>query len=411
MPEVLTIIYLAYMFITLYFLFLFALVFVQNRKEIFFVPKIDKRYSLSIVVPCYNEEESIEGTVKAILNSDYKGLEKIFVVDDCSTDNSYNIIKKLEKKYSKVVALQTPKNTGNAGGAKNYGAGFVKTELIGFVDADSYPDKYAISSMVGFFGDEKVGAVTTRILVKKKDNFLRKMQAIEYKVIAFTRKLLEFLDSIYVTPGPLVIYRKSAFDKIGAFDPKNMTEDIEATWHLIHDGYGVRMSFISKSTTVAPDTLKKWFKQRIRWNIGGYQTILKYKHCFFRKGMLGFFILPFFSVSLVLGTFGLGIFSYRILRRILTSYLSTKYSLAAQTTVLALQDINLNPSVLNFFGVVLFVLGMGFIFFALKLINNQIREKENFFSVIFYSLVYILLRPIVLVWSLIKFSTGKYSWR
>ena len=237
------------------------------------------------------------------------------------------------------------------------------------------------------------------------------MQAIEYKVIAFTRKLLEFLDSVYVTPGPLVLYRRSAFEKIGGFDAKNMTEDIEATWHLIHDGYKIKMSFASESTTVAPDTLRKWFKQRIRWNIGGYQTILKYKNCWFRKGMLGMFILPFFAISLVLGTFGLGIFTYRILRGFIVDYLVTTNSIAANTAVFVFQDINFNPSVLNFLGVVLFILGMGFILFALKRVNEKTHERENFFSVIFYSLVYATLRPIVLVVSLYKFIKGRYSWR
>ena len=411
MLEILTIIYLVYIFVALYFLSLFTLTFIQNKKEIFSAPKSNKIYSLSIVIPCYNEEASIEGTIQSVLDSDYRGLEKIFVVDDCSTDNSYKIIKKIEEKHPQVVALQTPKNTGNAGGAKDYGAEFAKTELIGFVDADSYPDKEAISSMAGFFDDPLIGAVTTRILVKTRNNFLRKMQAIEYKVIAFTRKLLEFLDSVYVTPGPLVLYRRKAFLEIGGFDKKNMTEDIEATWHLIYLGYKIRMSFLSKSMTVAPDTLRKWFKQRIRWNIGGYQTILKYKNCFFRKGMLGYFILPFFSISLVLGVFGLGILFYRTARRFLLSYLSTKSSIASQTAILALQDINLNPSVLNFLGAVLFVLGLWFVFFALNLVNKHVGEKENFFSVIFYSLVYILLRPIVIIVSLYKFFTGKYSWR
>src|SRR3990167_7241114 len=123
-----------------------------------------------------------------------------------------------------------------------------------------------------------------------------------------------------------------------------MTEDIEATWHLTKEGYKVRMSYIAKSTTVAPDTLKKWIKQRIRWNIGGYQTILKYKKIFFRKGMLGLFILPFFSISLVLGVLGLGILFYRTSRRFLVSYLSTKYSITAQTALLRLEEVNFNPS-------------------------------------------------------------------
>jgi biofilm PGA synthesis N-glycosyltransferase PgaC len=409
MPQAITIVYLVYMFISLYFLWLFVLIFIQNRKEMFFVPKIIKKYSVSILIPAYNEQDSIEGTVKTVLDSNYGNIVEIIIINDGSTDNTLKIARELEKRYSKVVVFDK-KNSGKAD-SLNQALKMAKGELVAVVDADSYPDKHAISSMVGFFEDSKVGAVTTRILVKQRDNFIRKMQSIEYKVIAFTRKLLGFLDAIYVTPGPLALYRKNILIKIGGFDKKNMTEDIEAAWHMLDAGYAIRMSYVAKSTTVAPDTLKKWINQRVRWNIGGYQTLLKYKHRFFKKGMLGLFILPFFSMSLILGVLGLWIFCYRIFRRILFSYLSTKYSIAAQTAILKMNDINLNPSILNFLGIILFILGLVFIFFALKNINGQTKEKESFFSVIFYSLVYILLRPIVLVYSLGKFFTGKYSWR
>ena len=408
MPEVITIVYLVYMFIALYFLLLFVLTFVQNRKEIFSVPKPSKKYSVSVLIPAFNEQNSIKETVESVLKSDYKYLKEIIIINDGSTDDTLRIAKELEKKYLKVKVFDK-KNSGKAD-SLNQALKIAKGELIAIVDADSYPDHNAISSMVGYFDDEKMGAVTTRILVRDRNNFIRKMQAVEYKVIAFTRRLLGFLDAIYVTPGPMALYRKSALNKIKGFDKKNMTEDIEATWHLIHDGYKIRMSFVSKASTVAPDTLKKWFKQRIRWNIGGFQTILKYKHCWFRKGMLGFFILPFFSISLVLGTFGLALFGYRILRRLVSSYLSTRYSVAAQTAILVLEDINLNPSVLNFLGIILFILGLAFVFFALRFVNKHISEKESFFSVIFYLLIYILLRPIVLIVSLYKFIRGKYSW-
>ena len=409
MTDSLTIIFLFYMFLSLYFLFLFVLTFIQNRKNIFEIPKISKEYSVSVLIPAFNEEKSLEETVEHVLKYDYGNLIEIIIINDGSKDKTLEIARSLEKKYAKVKVL----NKDNSGKADslNKAIEITKGDLVAIVDADSYPDKNALSSMVGFFGDEKVGSVTTRILVRNRNNFLGKMQSVEYKVIAFTRKLLDFLDSIYVTPGPLALYRKTALNKIGGFDKKNMTEDIEATWHLLHDGYKVKMSFVSKVSTTAPEKIGAWFKQRIRWNIGGYQTIIKYRKSFFRKGMLGSFILPFFSISLVLGVFGLGILVYRLFRRIMISYLSTKYSIAAQTAILSFNDVNLNPSILNFIGVILFVLGLYFVFFALRIINRHIHEKESFFSVIFYSLVYILLRPMVLIVSLYKFAKGKYSWR
>jgi len=409
MAETLTIIFLVYIFIALYFLLLFTLTFVQNRKMIFLSPKTDKKYSVSVLIPAFNEESSIKSTVESVLKLKYKYIKEIIIINDGSSDNTLTIARRLEKKYSNVKVFNK-KNSGKAD-SLNQALKMAKGDLIAVVDADSYPDSNSINSMVGYFDDEKLGAVTTRILVRNRNNFIRKMQSIEYKVIAFTRKLLDFLDAIYVTPGPLALYRKSALKKIGGFDKNNMTEDIEATWHLVHEGYKIRMSFISKATTVAPSTLKTWFKQRIRWNIGGYQTILKYRKSWFRKNMLGYFILPFFSVSLVLGTFGLGLFIYRFARRIFSSYLSTHYSIAAETAILRFNEISLNPSILNFLGIVLFILGLLFVFFALRFTNRHLNEKESFFSVIFYLLVYILLMPTVLIISLYKFMRGNYSWR
>src|SRR3990172_2568322 len=113
-------------------------------------------------------------------------------------------------------------------------------------------------------------------LVKNRRNLIERLQSLEYKVIAFTKKL---------------------FDEIKGFDEKNVTEDIEITWNLVSRGYKVEMSMMSRVLTVVPEKFKHWYKQRIRWNIGGIQTIKKYRHLFLTKGSLGSFILPFFIFS------------------------------------------------------------------------------------------------------------------
>src|SRR3989344_4012016 len=410
MVEFITWIYLFYMFIALYFLILFTLTFIQNRKEMFDYPKLTKDYSVSVLIPAYNEEDSIEGTVKSILDLDYKNVEEIIIINDGSKDKTKEIASMLEKKYGKVILFDKT-NSGKAD-SLNQAIKLAKGELIAVFEADSYPSQDSFKKMVGFFNDVKVGAVTTRIFVREPKTFIQKLQSIEYRVIAFSRKLLGFLDAIYVTPGPLAIYRKNALEKVGGFDTNNLTEDIEITWHLTFEGYKVKMSLEPYVTTVSPNKFKQWFKQRLRWNIGGMQTISKYKKYFFKKGMLGFFILPFFTFSLLLGVLGLGIFIYRILRRLIVSYLSTKYSIESEVAIITLQEINFNPSILNFFGLILMILGAVFLLFALFYVNKSLSKKDApFVPVIFYSIVYMTLYPIILITSLCKFlKGGKHSW-
>ena len=410
--DTLTIIYLIFTFLGFYYFFLFTLIYFQNKSKMFEWHKPKKEYSLSIVVPCFNEEKSIEQTIKGILNSDYKGLKKLYVVDDCSTDKSYEIIKKCSLKYPQVIALQTPKNTGCAAGAKNYGAKFVDTELIGFSDADSYSNPSAISKMIGFFNDEKVGAVTSRVLVQNRKKFLAKLQSIEYKLIAFTRKLFGFVESIYVTNGPLSIYRKKAFDQVKGFDESNWTEDIEITWHFVSKGWRIHISLDTFVYTTVPEKFKAWIKQRLRWNIGGIQTIIKYRKLMFKCGMLGIFILPYFFLAWVLGIGGLLLFIYRFARYLYINYLATSYSIESQTAILRFNDIGFAPSVLFFFGMVLLTLG---IWYNLTALSHSKKEegfkKEGLFSLLIYMFVYLLFYPVVLVASLNKFFKGNHTWR
>jgi cellulose synthase/poly-beta-1,6-N-acetylglucosamine synthase-like glycosyltransferase len=408
--EWLTVLYLFYTFIAFYFLFIYVLVYFQNRRHIYEVIPPEKEYSLSIVVPCYNEADSIGRNIESLIASDYKGLKKIIIVDDCSKDNSYEIIKKYARKYPQVMAVQTPKNTGCAAGAKNYGAKFVKTELIGFSDGDSFPKKDAISNMVGYFNDPKMGAVTSRVLVENRVNKLTQVQAIEYKIIAFTRKLLGFIESIYVTNGPLSIYRKSAFDQVGGFDIKNLTEDIEITWHFVSKGWKVQMAVPAKVYSVAPETVKIWFKQRVRWNVGGIQTVAKYKSKVMRCGMLGIFILPFFVLSWFLGITGLFFLGYRASRYILVKYLVTKYSVSANVAILRMEDISLNPSILFIFGVLLFALGFAYTLVALAYSKEKEYGRTKIHDIFIYSIFYLLMYPPLLIYSFYRYLKGRNTW-
>jgi cellulose synthase/poly-beta-1,6-N-acetylglucosamine synthase-like glycosyltransferase len=407
--DFLTKLFLMYAFISFYFLFLFLLVYFQNRKGFYSFPPMTKEYSLSIVIPCYNEEKNIGYAIENLLKSTYKGLKKVIAVDDCSTDNSFKILKALEKKYKQLLVVQTPKNTGCAAGSKNYGASFAKTDLIGFIDADSFPKENAIERMIGFFDNERIAAVTSFILVKNQENLLTRLQAIEYQIIAFTRRLLGFIEAIYVTPGPLAIYRKKYFDNLGGFDEKNLTEDIEITWHFVSKGYKVAMSPESRVYTVAPSKLNAWVKQRVRWNLGGIQTILKYKFSFLKSGMLGKFILPLFVSSWVLAISGLFVLGYRVFRTVIVRVLSTKYSIEAQTAILTLNDLQVSVNVLFLFGAITLFLGMVFTFIAL-IHSKEDFKKERIHEVLIYAFFYLLMYPIVMIKSISNYIRKKRAW-
>jgi cellulose synthase/poly-beta-1,6-N-acetylglucosamine synthase-like glycosyltransferase len=406
--EILPFIYLGYMFISLYFLSFYFLLYLRERKNIFSVPELKKHFSVSVLIPAYNEENVIESTVMSVLKSDYDNIVEIIVINDGSRDKTKEIVRKLMKEYSKVKLLDK-KNSGKAD-SLNYGIKVAKGELVAVVDADSFPREDAIRKMTGFFEDEKVGAATVPILARNNRKFLEKLQSFEYVVIALTRKLLESVDAIYVTPGPLALYRKKALVEIGGFDAGNITEDIEITWHLIAEGWKRKMCLDTVVTTVVPSKFKGWWKQRRRWSMGGLQSILKYRKQFMKGGMLGYFVLPFFILSSFLGMLGLSIFFYLLANRIVNQYLLAKYSLVADTSVITLEQFYFTPSVLNYLGIVLFVMGAIFTFGILVLMKEDIFKKGNFFKILFYLLIYLMVYPFIMLSAIFKFLKKDMRW-
>jgi cellulose synthase/poly-beta-1,6-N-acetylglucosamine synthase-like glycosyltransferase len=315
------------------------------------------------------------------------------------------------KKYNNVRLIVSEKKSGGAAEPTNIGIRAAKYDYIAVADGDSYPEKDALIKMIGFLqADKSIGGVTGAVLAKSSETFAQKLQYLEYVVICFARKLLDYIDSVYVTPGPFALYRKKVLFEIGLFDKKNLTQDIEIVWRMMSHGYKARMSLDAKIYTITPRTFKRWWKQRVRWNVGGTQTIVKYKKWAFKKNMLGMFIIPFFSVSLFIGLVGIFLFLYLVLRRFLVIYLSTKYSIIANETVTRLIHFSFNPSVLNFFGISLFLLGCFYTLFALMTMKELNLKNINLFNLIFFLTVYLMIYPLVMISALYKFVTKKYSW-
>lgn len=92
-----------------------------------------KRIRFSIIIPLYNKGQWIKKTIESILCQDYDDYE-IVVVDDGSTDNSADVVRKLNS--SKIILLS--KANGGPGSARNYGVKHSHGEWVVFLDADDY---------------------------------------------------------------------------------------------------------------------------------------------------------------------------------------------------------------------------------------------------------------------------------
>ncbi len=404
MNPIVEILYVMFSFVGVYFMFLFLLLFFSGKKKLRELPEMKVFSSLSIIIPAHNEERVIEKTVRNLKNLIYPKKFEVIVVDDGSTDRTYEIAKRIKG----IMVLK--KERGGKASALNFGLKKAKGEIVAVVDADSYPKKDALLKAVPFFS-EGAAAVTTSIFVKNAQNVMENLQKIEYVMIAWSRKLLEALNSIFVTPGPLSLYRTSVLRKTGGFDEKNMTEDIEIAWRLMSKGYKIKMALDSETFTNPPDTFRKWWHQRIRWNVGGIQTFFKYFHLFLDRKFsnIGMFLLPLFSVSYILSFIGTITFAYVVLDvlfNFVPYYIGSYYAGANPFSSLSFA---LLPNIFVVLGIMVLLLSFAYI----KINFDTIRKplgSDWLLSLLLYIIFYIALFPFNLVHSTWRFLRKSYKW-
>lgn len=111
---------------------------------------------VSIIIPVYNMEKSLEGCVQSVLNQDYENIE-VILVDDGSKDNSFAVCQKISAEDKRVRCVHI-ENQGS-GPARNVGISESKGRYLYFPDADDYIESDAISTLVDAMCDGKYDLV------------------------------------------------------------------------------------------------------------------------------------------------------------------------------------------------------------------------------------------------------------
>ncbi len=275
------------MFVTIFVILVYLLNEgkMKEEKPALRLPKV------TVLVPAYNEEEYIGGALDSILALDYpKDKLEVIVLNDGSTDRTVQVVRK-SARYG--VKLVNKKNTGKAD-SLNRGVAMANGELIATMDADSYVTPSTMKKMVAYFEDPKVASVASSVYVQGAKGLLGTIQQIEYMFAIFSRRIIEFVDCITVTPGPFSMFRRSSVLEVGGFDPQSLVEDQEIALNLQKHGYLIRTAPGAKVFSEIPKTFSELKVQRIRWQTGGFYNALKYKSMIgLKHGDLGLITLPY----------------------------------------------------------------------------------------------------------------------
>lgn len=369
-----------FLFFSLYFQVFLFISFAQSRKKIKREQgrEITIFPSVTIAVPCWNEEKTLAGTIDSLLALDYpKEKLKVVVVDDGSKDGTLAIAKKYSAKFPETVSYIAKENGGKHT-AMNLALLECTTELFGCLDADSFVEKGTLREIISYFeADEKVMAVTPCIHIKNPKTLVQRMQAVEYLLGVFIRKVYGELDAIQVTPGPFSIFKKKAFDIIGPYRKAHNTEDFEITLRMHLHGLKIVNAHKATVYTYGPDTPRGYIRQHMRWARGSLENSLDYRHMFFKKkyGNFGMVTLP---VAFIFTFYEVYVFFYLIYR--FCAHLYERYerwsSIGFVWTAPSLDLFYMDSTTLAFVSMVAFTLFV----FVLVVASELTSDKQDFYK-------------------------------
>lgn len=241
---------------------------------------------VSVVVPAYNEEASIEASVRSLLDSDYAGSIEVLVVDDGSKDRTAEIVRSLNLPGVRLIR----KPNGGKASALNRGIAEATTDFVVLVDGDTIFQRDTIRHLIGPLSDPSVGAVSGYPKVANRKGLLGRWQHVEYVVgCSLERRAFEALGCIYTIPGAIGAFRKKAVIEQGGMSTDTLAEDSDITVALARAGWRIVFEDRAVAWTEVPSSLYQLWKQRYRWCFGIFQVMWKHKGSVFDHGRAGWY--------------------------------------------------------------------------------------------------------------------------
>ncbi len=273
----------------------------------------------TVVIACFNEEETIEETLDYVVEQDYPGKLRILIADDGSTDRTAELAHARAATNPDIAVLTVP----HGGKAKALTAALkqVRTPLMATVDADTLLLPSALQRVIArlLISPPDTVAVAGAVFVRNsRQNFITRAQEWDYFLgIASVKRQQGLFQGTMVAQGAFSVYRTAALRQVGGW-PDRIGEDIVLTWAMMQKGGRVGYERTAVAFTSAPENARAFARQRRRWARGMIEGLREYGGPLLAGGrsnvhaVLVNFVFPYvdvvysiaFPVGIVLALFG-----------------------------------------------------------------------------------------------------------
>jgi hyaluronan synthase len=235
----------------------------------------DIQPTVSVLLPVFMEGPGVYETIQSIRGSEYPADRlEIIAIDDCSSDDSYEHMKRAAKDFPNV---RVSRNLINLGKNKTVLKALMmsQAEMVISIDSDTVFAPDTVRELMACFEDPKMGAVGGTVGIRNpNDNVITKFQTVQYYLSYHLGKIPEnFTRTVGCISGCLFAIRRKVYleiePKMAARHffgvPTSQGEDRRATHEVALRGYHTYVNLDAQCWTLAPNTIKAYMRQQLRW--------------------------------------------------------------------------------------------------------------------------------------------------
>jgi chitooligosaccharide synthase NodC len=241
--------------------------------------------TVDIVVAAYNENpQDLAACFESLIDQDYAGTMTVYVVDDCSPNRSE--LAPIYTRFGERKGWHVLLADWNRGKRHAQDAAFheCRGEIVVTIDSDTIVAREGVRNLVAAFADARVGAVTGDVGVTNwRKNLLTRLIGMRYWV-AFNqeRAAQAWFRTVLCCSGPLAAYRRSVLDLVWNDYIRQTFRGVSCTYgddrHLtnliLSTGFDTLFVPGAKAITNAPESIRGYLKQQLRWNKSFYRELL-----------------------------------------------------------------------------------------------------------------------------------------
>lgn len=259
-------------------------ILIKRRIDSYKVKPPIKYPEITLIVPVYNSQDSLERCIRSINDCDYpNNLIRIYFVNNKGKDDSISVYRMCQNKYTDLRMTWLDSEQGKSR-ALNLALYNSDGKYIINIDSDGILEKSALTHMVDKFEMyPEINCMTGVVMIEfnavkeTKERFLRFIRRLEYLEYAQAflagRNYASAINAIYTLSGAFSGFRKSAILKSRLYNTDTIAEDTQLTFQMRYD-HNERIYLSEKSIYITDpiEDMDKLYTQRQRWQRGSLEV-------------------------------------------------------------------------------------------------------------------------------------------